>query len=37
MMDGEAFLAVTAALRLVDWGIWHCKSRMMKMNTNVFG
>lgn len=25
MMAGEAFLAVTAPLPLVDWGIWHCK------------
>ena len=25
MMAGEAFLAVTAALHLVDLGIWHCK------------
>lgn len=25
MMDGEAFPAVTAALLLVDWGIWRCK------------
>lgn len=25
-MDGEAFLVVTAALLLVGWGTWHCKS-----------
>lgn len=25
MMAGEASLAVTAPLLLVDWDIWHCK------------